>query len=427
MRVLLLSQWYTPEPTPKIHSLGHGLVMQGHSVSAITGFPNYPQGKIYPGYRQQLWQREERDGVRVLRLPLYPSHDRAAPRRALNYLSFAASAACLAPFLSEGADIMWVYHPPLTVGLPALSLSLVKRIPFVYEIQDMWPETIASTGMVSNGLATRALGALAKRIYQRASALIVVSPGFKRNLINKGVPADKIHVIPNWADEDIYRPVPYDRALAAEHGLLDRFNVIFAGNLGAAQALRTVLDAAAQLRDLADVQFVLIGDGLDQAALRQRAAEQGLANVRFIGRQPERQIPSFLAIADVLLIHLKRDPLFEITIPSKTTAYLACGRPILAAVAGDAAEVVREANAGVVCPPQDPEALAASVRVLHKMSRAEREAFGQAGRAAFLQNFTRSRLLERYQELFHQVVERHQARQGFTAARTPTSSTPTRG
>lgn len=398
--------------------------MQGHSVSAVTGFPNYPQGKIYPGYRQHLWQREERDGVRILRLPLYPSHDRSATRRTLNYLSFAASAACLAPFLSERADIMWVYHPPLTVGLPALSLSLVKRIPFVYEIQDMWPETIAATGMVSNGWATRMLGRLAQIVYHRASAVTVSSPGFKRNLINKGVPADKIHVIPNWADEDIYLPVPYDQTLAAEHGLRDRFNVIFAGNLGAAQALGTVLDAAAQLQDLADVQFVLIGDGLDEAALRQRAAEQGLANVRFIGRQPEKQIPSLLAIADVLLIHLKRDPLFEITIPSKTVAYLACGRPILAAVAGDAAEVVREANGGLVCPPQDPTALAANVRNLYRMSRAEREAFGQAGRAAFLQNFTRSRLLERYQELFNQVVEQHRARRGFTAVRTPTSSTP---
>lgn len=406
MRILILSQWYPPEPDLKIHLLGKGLVARGHTVTAITGFPNYPTGKIYSGYHQRLWQWEERDGVRVLRLPLYPSHDRSALRRIMNYISFAASASCLGPLLCGSVDIMWAYHPPLTIGIPAWWISLTKRIPFVYEIQDMWPETVAATGMMVNASALRMLGAMAHRIYKRSAAITVISPGFKRNLITKGVPENKIHIIPNWADEDIYRPVPPDANLAAKYGLTGRFNVVFGGNLGAAQAMQNVLAAAALLHDLPDVQFVLIGDGVDEQSLRKQADEQGLKNVRFIGRQPADRMPYFFALADALLIHLKRDPLFEITIPGKTMAYLACARPIICSVAGDAADIVRNAGAGLTCPPEDPIALAKAVRDLHALPAKKRNEMGPAGRKMFLEKFARMKLVEDYENLFNDIVRR---------------------
>jgi colanic acid biosynthesis glycosyl transferase WcaI len=273
---------------------------------------------------------------------------------------------------------------------------------------------LAATGMMPSPLAQRALGRLANWTYRRAAALTVVTPGFKTNLIAKGVPAEKIHVIPNWADEDIYRPLPRDEDLAAEHGLAGRFNVIYGGNLGAAQAMSSVLSAATLLQDLPPVQFVLIGDGLEEASLRQAARERGLENVRFIGRQPAEQMPYFFALADGLLVHLKRDPLFEITIPSKTVAYLACGRPILMAVTGDAAEIVRSADAGLACPPEDPAALAQAVRNLYAMSPAQRDAMGQAGRRAFLANYTRSVLMNRYEALFGEVVGQRNKHLGGT-------------
>jgi len=406
MRLLTLSQWYIPEPDIKIHLLGRGLVARGHQVASITGFPNYPQGCIYPGYHQRLWQWENMDGVRVLRLPLYPDHSRSSLRRVLNYLSFAASASLLGPLLSGPADVMWVYHPPLTVGIPAWWIGLLRCVPFVYEVQDMWPETLAVTGMMPPAWAVPWISRLAQFIYRHAAAITVISPGFKRNLINKGVPAEKIHVIPNWADEEIYRPVPRDETLAAEHGLAERFNVIYGGNLGAAQALDNVLEAAALLRDLPGVQFVLIGDGVDEVRLREIAQERGLDNVRFIARQPAERMPYFFALADALLVHLKRDPLFEITIPSKTIAYLACGRPILSCVAGDAAEVVQSAGAGLVCPPEDPAALAQAVRDLYAMSADQREAMGHSGRHAFLANYTRAVLVDRYEALLRDVAEK---------------------
>ena len=410
MHILLLSQWYIPEPDIKIHLLARDLAARGHQVTSITGFPNYPQGCIYPGYCQRLWQWEDIDGVRVLRVPLYPDHSRSGVKRIVNYLSFAVSASVLGPLLCGPADVMWVYHPPLTVGIPAWWIGLLHRVPFVYEIQDMWPETVTASRMMSSKHPIVWLGRLAQFVYRRAAAITVISPGFKRNLISKGVPAEKIHIIPNWADEEIYRPVPRDEGLAAGHGLAGRFNVVYGGNMGAAQGLHNVIESAALLRDLSEVQFVFIGDGVDEDVLRQMVRERQLDNVRFLGRQPAKEMPRFFALADVLLVHLKRDPLFEITIPSKTLAYLGCGRPILGVVAGDPADVIRQAGAGVICPQENPAALARTVRELYAMPAEQREAMGRSGRQTFLANYTRRVLVERYEALLRQVAEEGKGR-----------------
>ncbi|MGH9603531.1 MAG: glycosyltransferase family 4 protein, partial [Terriglobales bacterium] len=357
LRILLLSQFYSPEPLYKMPSLAQELARRGHTVTVLTGFPNYPTGKLYPGYRVSMLASEEQEGVRVLRVPLYPDHSRSTVLRSANYLSFAASATLLGPVFAPSTDLIWTC-PPMTVGIPAWWLGLLAHVPFVYEVQDMWPETVAATAMLSNGLALGVLASLARFVYRRAAAVTVVSPGFRENLIAKGVPPHKVHLIPNWADDDLYHPLSPDLKLAEEFGLNGRFNVMFAGNLGAAQGLEHVLAAAARLRDLPEIQFVIVGSGLAEPALRAQAEAEGLASVRFLGQHPATRMVHFLALADVLLVHLRRDPLFDITIPSKTLAYLACGRPILSATSGDAADVVREAGAGLVCPPEDAEALA---------------------------------------------------------------------
>lgn len=403
MRILFLTQWYWPEPAVRTHPLAQGLAERGHEIITITGVPNYPSGIIYPGYRQKLWQWEEKDGVRILRVPLYPSHDRSSVRRALNYFSFALSASLLGPLHCGKVDVMWVYHPPLTVGIPAWWIGLLRRIPFVYEIQDMWPETVATSGMMSNRFVLRGLSALARFVYKQATALTVISPGFKNNLIEKGVPAHKISVLPNWG-EDHYRPLPCDRELGAQHHLNGRFNVMFAGNMGPAQALPAVIEAAALLKDLPQVQFVFIGDGVDLPALKQQAQEARLDNVVFIGRQPSEQMPAFFAWADALLVQLRSDPLFAMTIPSKTQAYLASGRPILCGVPGDGADVIREAGAGLVFEPEKAEALAQAVRQLYAMSPEARETMGQNGRRAYEEQFSRSVIIDRYEEVFEKIV-----------------------
>ena len=404
MRVLILSQWYLPEPDIKIHLLAKDLVARGHRVTSITGFPNYPQGRIYPGYHQRLWQWEQRDGVRILRLPLYPDHSRSSVKRVLNYLSFAVSASLLGPALCSPAEVMWVYHPPLTVGIPACWIGLLRRIPFIYGIHDMWPETLASTGMMPNRVVQSALGQLADWIYCQAAALTVVTPGFKANLIAKGVPTEKIHVIPNWADEDIYRPVPKNPILAQTVGMQDRFNIVYAGNIGLAQGLDTVLAAAQMLQDMPKIQFVFIGDGVDRERLRDQARKMEVTNVRFIDQQPPERMADFFALADVLYMQLIDELLFRITIPSKMYSYMACARPIIAAVTGDAADAVREARAGLVCPPQDAAALAMAVRSLYAMPKREREAMGDAGQRAFEAQYTRRALTDRYEALLKEVA-----------------------
>lgn len=405
MRVLMLSQLYVPEPDIKVHLLGADLARRGHQVTAITGFPNYPAGELYPGYALRWREWEELDGVRILRLPLYPDHSRSSIKRAANYLSFAASASLLGPALAGPADAMWVYQPPLTVGIPAWWIGLLRRIPFVFNIHDMWPETLTATGMMRPGLRLAVLGQLAKFVYRRAAAITVVSPGFKRNLIEKGVPARKIHLIPNWADEDIYYPASPKSEIAVQYGLQDRFNIMYAGNLGAAQALDNVLQTAVRVRDLKEVQFVFIGEGVDKNSLQILAQQRGINNLLFISQQPAERMAEFYAHADVLLVHLKRDPLFEITIPAKTIAYLACGQPILSVVEGDAAQVVLNAGAGLVCPPEDPAALERAVRNLYSMPSEDRKVLGESGRRAFLANYTRAVLMDHYEKVLHGVAE----------------------
>ncbi|MBI3697013.1 MAG: glycosyltransferase family 4 protein [Acidobacteria bacterium] len=215
MRVLIVSHYYPPEPDPRLNVLGPALAKRGHEVTALTGFPNYPRGEIYPGYRQRLWRCEELGGVRVVRLPLYPDHGYSALRRALNFLSFTASATLLGPALSGPADIMLVAHAPVTAAVPAAVIGWMRRVPFVYEVQDMWPETLRSTGVANNSILVGALARAGDFAYRRAAAITVISPGFKRNLIGKGVPAEKIQVIPTRAIWDRRRAFPtYWRRLA---------------------------------------------------------------------------------------------------------------------------------------------------------------------------------------------------------------------
>ncbi len=414
MRIVILAQYYPPEPIPKPHELACGLVERGHEVVVITGFPNYPAGKLYAGTHLRPWTWDTLDGIRVLRLPLYPDHSRSAVRRMLNYGSFAVAAALLGTVLSGRVDVMFAEHPPLTIGLAAWILGRVRRSPFLFQVNDLWPESVEATGMVRSRQVLDWLGRLERFVYRKAAAIAVISPGMKGNLVGKGVPSEKIYVVPHWADESLYRPVPPDLELAKDLGMTGRFNVVFAGQLGLAQGLDVVLDAADELSDLPDVQFVLVGDGTDAERLRRVASERDLANIRFLGRQPAERMPHIFAISDVLFVHLRDEPLFRITIPSKTIAYMACGRPVLMALEGDAADLIRGAGAGVTCRAGDAKALAETIRSLRSMPRAELEKMGHAGREAFLKSYSRSVLLDRYEVILTAIARQRSNEKGAT-------------
>lgn len=393
--MLLLTQWFDPEPTFKGQVFARELVRQGFDVEVVTGFPNYPGGKVYAGYRIKLIQRECIDGVQITRLPLYPNHNQSAFKRVLNYSSFAASVLVYGLLMAKRADVMYAYHPPLTVGVAASLIRWVRGIPLVYDIQDMWPDTLRATGMLNNPRALALVARLCDWVYKRVDQLVVLSPGFKRLLLQRGVPEQKIDMIYNWADESaLMLPVG---AVPAAFPTADRFRVVFAGNMGKAQALDSVLDAAAILQARGSrASFVMLGGGVEVSRLKSRTLEMKLGNVVFLPPVPMSEVGTVLSAADVLLVHLRKDPLFEITIPSKTQAYMAVGKPLLMAVNGDAADLVRQAKCGLTAESGNPQALADAVDALAAMpadelkmmgenaSRFYREALGlQVGAAKF--------------------------------------------
>ncbi len=373
--MLLLTQWFDPEPTFKGLVFARELVRQGFEVEVVTGFPNYPGGKVYAGYKIKLIQRECIDGVHITRLPLYPNHNQSAVKRVLNYASFATSALLYGLFMAKRANVMYAYHPPLTVGVTASLIRWVRGIPLVYDIQDMWPDTLRATGMLNNPRALTMVGIVCEWVYKRVDLLVVLSPGFKRLLVQRGVPESKIEVIYNWADES---------ALLSPMGVVpktfpgeDRFKVVFAGNMGKAQALNAVLDAAAILQARGSrSSLVMLGGGVEVSHLKTRALEMKLGNVVFLPPVPMSEVGTVLAAADVMLVHLRKDPLFEITIPSKTQAYMAVGKPLLMAVNGDAADLVRQARCGLTAESENPQALADAVDALAAMTADELKTMG---------------------------------------------------
>lgn len=383
--------------------MAKGMVKRGHKVSVITGFPNYPYGQIFSGYKQRLWMEEEIDNVKVLRFPLYPDHSFSLIKRSLYYLTLAFSASVLGPLLCGDIDVIFVYHP-LSLGIPAWWIGLCRQAPFILNIQDMYPESLSATEILGNRVALASVSKFAGFLYHYASAIAVISPGFQQNLINKGVPREKIEVIFNWADEEIYRPVSPQDSFAEKWALKGSFNIIYAGSMGPAQGLQNVLEAAMRLNDLPEVRFVLIGDGLEKANLEAMARDMNIRNVVFLPRQPASQMPYFYAWADALLVHLIDAPLFEITMPSKVQSSLACGRPILIAVKGDAADLVIAAEAGFAIPPSDPDALGSAVRTLYSLTPQAREQMGRNGREYFLKNLTSEVIFSKYDALFKRIA-----------------------
>jgi glycosyltransferase involved in cell wall biosynthesis len=405
-----VTQWFDPEPGAiRGLPLARWLAARGHEVQVLTGVPNYPGGRIYPGYRMRLWQREVMDGISVLRVPLYPSHDASAAGRAANYTSFALSAAILGTALVRRSDVGYVYHPPATVGLPAMALKTLRGLPFVYHIADMWPEAVVASGMLGDHAARRVVERLlagwCRMTYRHAGAISVLSPGFKRLLLERGVPAQKMDVIYNWTDETIFRPVARDPALAAALGLADRFNIVYAGNLGAFQGLETVIRAAARIRRESKIQVVLSGTGQCEPALKSLARELRADNVRFLGQRAYADMPRLNALADVLLVHLRDLAFLRGTIPNKTQVSLASARPILMAVRGDAADVVRDAGAGAICSPEDPAELADSMVKLFETDPEELEAMGARGRAYYLERMSLEVGAPRTEALLHRVAK----------------------
>lgn len=371
LKILIVTQWFDPEPTFKGLLFAKTLVDNGHQVEVITGFPNYPGGKVYDGYKIKAYQKELIDGVVIHRVPLYPSHDGSAFKRIFNYVSFAASSLLCGLFKASKPDVIYSYHPPLTTSLAALFIGMFRRAPFITDIQDLWPDTLAATGMLTNPKVLTIVDKVCHFVYRHAEKIIVLSPGFKTRLVAKGIPDSKIEIIYNWCDENA---LTYSLATQLSLPTNDKLNIVFAGNLGFAQGLPAIVEAAHLLSQRnVSANFVLIGDGVAKAAAQQQAAELQLDNIYFLPRVPMQEVGSLLKAADALLVHLTDDELFSITIPSRTQAYLAVGKPIIMGVDGDAAQLIKASQAGVCCKANSAQLLANAVEQLVALNVDERE------------------------------------------------------
>lgn len=365
MKIGLLTQWYAPEPGPASlpTGLAEGLAARDHDVIVLTGFPNYPHGRIAEGWTQKRRQDSMVNGVQVRRVAVYANHDESALRRVANYASFAASARLSGLDALDDVDVLWVNYSPVTIAWPMLALHRRRRTPLVVHALDLWPDTVLASGLGGGAgrLAERPLHALCDRMYQAAEVVAYISPSVRDVLATRGVPEDKLAYAPMWADERVNVPVPPADVRGWDVGG-DTLTVAYAGTLGGAQDLETLIDACARVRDL-DLRCLVAGSGTHEEQLRQRARRQGASNVRFVGRLDADCMRLLNATADVHYVGLNDHALASMTMPSKVQAVLASARPIVGALVGDAADVV-DRSGGVAVAPGDVDGLELRLRQL---------------------------------------------------------------
>jgi len=405
MRIVVLSQHFPPETAPtgrRALDLAESLASRGHRVTVIAGRPNHPATLSRSFCRQAAAMEDVPAGYRVLRVPVFRSRDARAWKRLLTYATFMLSAAWKGVAQPRSDAVLAI--SPLPTGLAALAVHLWHRAPLIFDLQDIWPDSARACGVMEEGLSIRALRRVERRLYRSCAHVVGISQGFRRYLREQGVPPDRISVIANGAEARRFSGAGPDRGARRERPAGSGFRVGYVGNLGLAQGLDTLLDAAQRLRQEA-VSFLLIGEGVDKERLERRSREAGLVNVRFLRGVPRGCVPALLAACDALLVMLRADPLFQITIPSKVYEYMAAGKPVLCSVGGECTDLVREAGCGLAVPPSDGAALAAGIEKLRQNPLAGR-AMGEAGAHWVRTHFERSQLMETYSELIEAVAER---------------------
>lgn len=396
MRILIVSQYFWPENF-RINDLALALRDRGHDVAVLTGMPNYPFGKVQAGYKWFQKRRDSMQGIPVARVPLFARRKGKSWQLALNYISFAVSGCLLGPWLlrGQGFDVIVVYEPsPVTVGLPAVLLRKLKRAPMLMWVQDLWPESLSATGAIRSPAILSMIARMVKWIYRHCDLIAVQSRGFIEPAIKVGAPKEKLVYFPNWA-ETLYHPVDVPPGAPERREVAhDGFVVMFAGNLGMAQSLETILDAAEILKAEA-VSWVLLGNGRQHDWMQGQIHARKLRNVHLLGNRPVETMPSYFALADAMLVTLRADPVMTATIPGKLQSYLACAKPILGALDGEGAKVIMESGAGFSVASGDAQGLAEAALKMSKMTNAERQAMGNAAIEYYQKNFDRERLLSR--------------------------------
>ncbi len=407
MKILFLTHYFPPEgnaPASRVHEMAKRWVAAGHDVTVITCAPNVPDGVVYDGYRNRLRQRETIDGIEVVRVWTYIAANKGTIRRIVNYVSYMISAVVFGLRVRR-PDIVIATSPQFFCGWAGAVLSRLRRRPFILEIRDIWPESILAVGVRIPRLMVRILEWLERRMYACATHVVTVGEGYRSKLREKGVAPERMSIVTNGVDQDRFSPRPPDPDMKQRYALGDRFVCSYVGTIGMASGLDTVLEAATLLRDAGrnDVVFLLVGDGAVRAELEQRAAREDLQSVVFTGRQPKDAVPAFLSVSNACLVHLRKTELFRTVLPSKIFEAAAMGKPIILGVEGCAADLVREADAGICIEPENSEALIAAIdRLRNDADTATR--LGANGQRTIAEHYNRDTLARDYLSVIERVV-----------------------
>lgn len=396
LRIGIISQWYDPEPVPLPHDIAKALRGRGHSVRVLTAFPNYPNGKLYEGYKQARVSIENIDGIRVYRRPLIPSHDDSAAGRASNYLSYAATASAYINVL-RGADVIFVYGTPLTAAIPAMLANALHGIPFVLQVQDLWPDSVTASGMLNDRLSrlvSRSISIAATHVYKRAAGNIAISEAMADELIRRGAAAQTTYAIHNWSShEDSVVHSPSDCQTVT------RF--LYAGNLGEMQDLATLIRAAAIAQQHCSLEVVLVGDGVMAEPLQALAREVGAYSVSFKPRVPPSEMAHYYSEADFALVTLRDLPVFSMTVPSKFQAALARGVPVISTVPGEVSRICNQRRCGLTARPEDPSGLADALQRAAQLNDSDRMTLGANARATYESLFERDSAIARIESVLY--------------------------
>lgn len=404
MRILVVTQYFWPENF-RINDLVTEWVQRGHQVTVLTGIPNYPAGKVFEAYRRKPSAFGQYGGARVVRVPML-ARGTGGLRLMLNYLSFVLGGALWGPWRLRGvaADLVFVFEPsPVTVGLPALLLGKIKKAPVVFWALDLWPETLSALGVIRSPRTLAGVGHMVRFIYDGCALVLGQSRGFLGSIAKHCSDPHKIRYFPSWA-EDVFNgedvsPAP-EVPLAPEG-----FTVVFAGNIGEAQDMPAVLDAAERLKAHPFIRWIIVGDGRKSEWLQAEVIKRGLQErVLLPGRFPVERMPSFYAHANALLVSLKRDPVFSMTIPGKVQSYLMAGIPLLGMLDGEGAAVISDAQAGLSCGAGDGTGLAHAVLEMAAMPATQRQQLGRNGRRYAQQEFGRAQLMDRLETLLNEAA-----------------------
>jgi colanic acid biosynthesis glycosyl transferase WcaI len=422
MNILYVSQYFPPEgcaPAARVHDLACQWGSSGHSVRVLTGFPNHPDGVLHPAYRRKWlrgFARERNGSMEVYRTWLFPAPNRGLWGRSANYVSFGLSASVVGPMIVPNGGIVIGTSPQLLVGAAGLFISASRKVPFVFEVRDLWPESLVAVGQTTpDSFLYSFLRRLAHLLYTRADHIVVDGKWKRAALIDLGIPPAKIDVIPNGvSDEFCLEPEAETtrqirREIRCENNWTDRFVVMYSGTVGMAHGLETILLAADRLRNHREIIFVIVGDGAERKNFIDRIRDLQLPNVVYLGKQPRERIPAFLASADACLVPLKRSPAFRTAIPSKMFEGMGAGKPVLLAVEGEAEELLTEARAGIALRPESAEDMAAAVVKLWQLPELCRE-LGTNGRRAVMSNFSRNKQAATYIDILANVMHFHKGK-----------------